>query len=275
MSIADAPTEVEWPTHLDLPETDGKPVENTYEHPQSALLSDVLLPALDRLHPDGNYFVGADTGIYWRRAKPNPLDGCKSPNWYYVPNVPRLRDGVLRKSFVLWHEKVNPLIVFEYVSGSGDEERDTTPQRGKFWVYENIIEAKFYVIWDTPRSHFDVYERVDGNYQHLVPDAHGRVWISGMGVSFGIWHGEYHGYTTEWLRAWDRDGNLLPTAAERGDVARRRAEQEKRRADAEGHRAAQETQRAEQEKQRAEQEKQRADKLAARLREAGIDPDTV
>ncbi len=40
-------------------------------------------------------------------------------------------------------------------------------------------------------------------------------------------------------------------------------------------RAEQEKQRAEQEKQRAEQEKQRADRLAAILRERGIDPDEL
>ena len=50
-----------------------------------------------------------------------------------------------------------------------------------------------------------------------------------------------------WLRWWDRDGNLLLTGAER----------------------------AEQEKQRAEQERQRAERLAAKLRELGVDPDEV
>lgn len=296
MSIADAPAEVKVVTHLDLPDTDGKPVENALEHPQSALLSDVLLPVLDRLHPDGNYFVGADTGIYWYHAKPNPLDGCKSPDWYYVPNVPRLLDGELRRSYVHFNEKSHPLIVMEYVSGSGDDERDATPISGKFWVYERAIVALFYVIWDTPRNRLEVYELVRGNYQLRTPDTNGRVWISDMDVSLGLWHGEYHGYTIDWLRAWDRDGNLLPTAAERAaaerqraDTAlraaeaaaqlaeneRRRAEAEKLKTEAEKQRAEAEKQRAEVEKQRAEIEKQRAEKLAARLRELGVDPSSV
>jgi len=289
MSIADAPVVVKGPTHLDLPETDGKPVENALEHPQSALLSDVLLPVLDRLHPDGNYFVGADTGVYWYHAKPNPLDGCKSPDWYYVPNVPRLLDGELRRSYVHFNEKVAPLIVIEYVSGNGDDERDATPISGKFWVYEHAIASPYYVIWDTPRCQLDVYELVRGRYQLRVPDASGRVWISDMDVSLGLWHGEYHGYTIDWLRAWDREGNMLLTAAERVDEVRRqaayeraRAESEKQRATAANERAESEKQRAESEKQRAESEKQRAtaaneraEKLSARLRELGIDPDSV
>jgi Uma2 family endonuclease len=247
MSIAEAPVEVGLPTHLDLPETDGKPVENAFEHPQSALLSDVLLPVLNRLHPDDNYFVGADTGIYWYHARPNPLDGCKSPDWYYVPNVPRLLNGELRRSYVQWHEKAYPLMVIEYVSGNGDEERDTTPITGKFWVYEHGISAVFYLIWDAPRGQLEVYELVRGRYQRLPPDPNGRVRIGDMDVSFGVWHGEYHGYTTDWLRAWDRDGNMLLTADENAEALRLQVEQER----------------------------QRADKLAARLRELGVDPDSV
>ncbi|MDY3555500.1 Uma2 family endonuclease [Gemmata sp. JC717] len=268
MSIAEAPVVVSGPTHLDLPETDGKPVENAFEHPQSALLSDVLLPVLTRLHPDDNYFVGADTGIYWYHAKPNPLDGCKSPDWYYVPNVPRLLGGELRRSYVYFQEGSNPLVVVEYVSGSGDDERDRTPITGKFWVYEHAIAATFYVIWDTPRNVLEVYELIRGSYRRLDADANGWVRIRDMDISLGLWHGEYHGYTTNWLRAWDREGHMLPTAGERAEAQRRRAEAEKRRAEAE-------KQRAETEKQRAETEKQRAEKLAARLRALGVDPDSV
>lgn len=262
MSIADAPAEVEAPpSHLDLPETDGKPVENAFEQPQSALLTDVIRPVLDRLHPDDNYFVGADTGIYWHNIKPDPLAGCKSPDWYYVPNVPRMLDGEFRRSFVIWNEGAKPLIVIEYVSGNGDEERDQTRNTGKFWVYERGIGVTFYVIWDQPKNRLEVYELIRGHYQLRNPDVDGRVWIQDMDVSLGIWHGEYLGYTADWIRAWDRHGRLLPTAAESGDEARRQAAHEKQRAEAE--------------MQRAEAEKQRAERLAARLRELGVDPDGV
>lgn len=263
---SDAPRRVptdpaDWPTHLDLPETDGKPVENTFEHPQAALLSDVLGPVLRGLHPDGNYLVGAGSGIYWYNAKPDPLDGCKAPDWFYVPNVPPLLDGEPRRSYVHYRERANPLLVVEFVSGNGNDERDREPVTGKFWVYEHAIAATFYLIWDTPRGEFEVYELVRGGYQRLAPDEHGRVFVRDMGVAFGVWRGEYHNCTLDWLRAWDRDGNLLPTAADRAEVEKGRAEDERKRAEAE--------------KQRAEAEKQRAEKFAARLRELGVDPDTV
>jgi Uma2 family endonuclease len=56
---------------------------------------------------------------------------------------------------------------------------------------------------------------------------------------------------------------------------RQRADDERQRADNERQRADNERQRANDESQRADDERQRADRLAARLRELDIDPDTV
>ena len=67
--------------------------------------------------------------------------------------------------------------------------------------------------------------------------------------------------TTGWLRWWDRDGNLLLWGQESLDLERQRL--------------AKEREKTEQEKQRAEQEKQRAEKLANKLRNLGIDPDSL
>ncbi|HEY1191751.1 MAG TPA: Uma2 family endonuclease [Gemmata sp.] len=259
MSIAEAPVEVSGPTHLDLPETDGKPAENTYQPFQSALLTGVLIPVLERLHPDGNFLAGSDTGIYWKQTK-DPLQGCRAPDWYYVANVPRLLDGEFRRSYVLWQEVVSPLLVVGFVSGNGSEERDTTPHSGKFWVYEQAIKATYYAIWDPFRSELEVYERLRNQYHPLTPDTNGRIRILEMGIDLGVWTGTYQGLTADWLRAWE-NGRLLPTPEELADIQTQRAETEKQRADAAQRQAA--------------AEKERAEKLAARLRELGIDPDTV
>jgi len=101
MSIVVAETERAGPTHLDLPHTDDRPVESTSQPLQSMLLTSCLTPVLEQLHPNGDFFIGADTGIYWRMTKP-PERGCRAPDWFFVADVPRLLDGVLRKSYVLW-----------------------------------------------------------------------------------------------------------------------------------------------------------------------------
>jgi Uma2 family endonuclease len=252
MSIAEPEAKVSGLSHLELPDTDGKPVENTYQPLQSALLLGVLTPILNRLHPDGNFLAGSDTGIYWRRTK-DPLEGCRAPDWYYIANVPRLLEGEYRRSYVIWDEVISPLIVIEYVSGGGAEEHDQTPNTGKYWVYEQGIKASYYIIWDPFGVRLEVFERIRGRYQPRNPDENGRFYIPEMEVEFGIWNGTYQGFPGDWLRIWE-NGRLVPTAEEQTDLERQVAEQERR---------------------RAETEKQRAERLAARLRELGVDPDSV
>lgn len=255
------------PNHKQLPESDGAVVENFLEHPQSMLLTDSILPVLNRLHPDRAFCIGQNSAIYWKWTDP-PLKGCKAPDWFYVPNRPPLLDGEYRRSYVLWQEFVAPLLLIEYVSGDGREERDRTPEVGKFWVYEQAIKAPYYAIYDVARERVDVHRLVDGHYAQLEPNERGHYPIEPMGVELGLWWGAFMNLELPWLRWWDKDGNLLLTSEEQIEQQHLRAERERQRAE-------QETQRAEWEHQRAEQERLRAEKLAEFLRSQGIDPDQV
>src|SRR5579862_7534317 len=89
------------PNHLQLPETDNIPVENSQEHPQSELLSAPLEPVLQRLFPGERYYLGRNVGIYFHHTEP-PLNGCRAPDWFLVPDVPLLLDGEMRRSYVMW-----------------------------------------------------------------------------------------------------------------------------------------------------------------------------
>src|SRR5262249_2940369 len=100
------------PTHLDLPDTDGVPMNNSPRFAQIMLLTSILEPVISAIHPDKDYYIGEDAGIYYRITKP-PLDGCKAPDWFYVPDVPHLLDGEPRRSYVLWQEYESPLVLVE------------------------------------------------------------------------------------------------------------------------------------------------------------------
>jgi Uma2 family endonuclease len=91
------------PDHRQLPETDGAIGENFHEHPQSILLTDSIQPVLRARHPDGQYCIGQNSGIYWWHTDP-PLRGCKAPDWFYVPGVPPTLGGEVRGSYVMWQE---------------------------------------------------------------------------------------------------------------------------------------------------------------------------
>ncbi len=234
--MTDVETFTPLPDHTQLPCEDGTFVKNFQEHPQSVLLTDSVRPVLDALHPDGQYCIGQDSGIYWRMTDP-PQRGAEAPDWFYVANVPPTLDGQMRRSYVLWHEIIPPQIVIEFVSGTGAEERDRTPWTGKFWVYETAIRPAYYAIYEVQKAQVEVYFLQASRYHLLPPNERGHFPIAELGVELGIWSGTYQNVELPWLRWWDADGNLLLSGYER-----------------------------------AERERERAERLAARLRELGVDP---
>ncbi|MFO0964090.1 MAG: Uma2 family endonuclease [Gemmataceae bacterium] len=201
------------PDHNQLPSNDGVPVRNSLEPWQSSLLSETLEPVLRTRYPEGDYFIGQDCGIYWEKTDP-PAQGCKAPDWYLIPNVPRLLDGQMRRSYVLWQELELPLVLLEYASDRGAEERDNTPMRGKFWVYDRKIHPAFYGIYLPDEARIEMYHAVEHHLELMPSNQAGRFPIRDLGVELGIWHGSYAGYEIPWMRWWDESGRLLPTREE-------------------------------------------------------------
>lgn len=239
--MSDHPSTVDlkpFPDHTQLPESDGIFVKNFQEHPQSIILTDSILPILERLHPDGDFCVGQDSGIYWRETDP-PERGAEAPDWFYVPHVPaRPETGSYRRSYVLWRELISPLIALEFASGDGSEERDQTPlsrnldgtttRPGKFWVYEQIIRIAYYGIFEMGSNRFEFYQLMGSQYQQLSPNQRGHYPIPEMEVELGLWQGSYLAQERLWLRWWDLEGNLVLMNREQVVGERQRADQERR-----------------------------------------------
>jgi len=261
--LTDTTISTKFPNHTQLPESDGTFVKNFQEHPQSIILTDSIIQVLQNLHPDGQYCIGQDCGIYWEQTEP-PEKGAVAPDWFYVPNVPPRLDGKIRRSYVLWREYIAPLIVIELASGNGDEERDATPLRsteleegikpGKFWVYERIIRVPYYAIYEITHGKLEVYELMNTGYQKLEPNQRGHYPIIPLGVELGLWQGSYLNNPEQiWLRWWGSTGNLLLVGREEAELERQRAQSEE---------------------QRAQDAERKAELLAERLRAMGINPDS-
>jgi Uma2 family endonuclease len=237
-----------FPDHTQLPDSDGTFVKNFQEHPQSLILTDSIGQILQERHPDGQYAIGQDCGIYWRETEPAE-QGAEAPDWFYVPNVPPNIDGQIRRSYVLWPEHIAPLIALEFASGNGDEERDSlrdsfasrTPlsrtdegvvtKPGKFWVYERVMRIPYYGIYQVNNGRLEVYRLIDGYYQLLELNQRGHFPIAPLGVELGLWQGSYQNQTMLWLRWWDEEGNLLLIGDERAELERLRGEQQRERAE--------------------------------------------
>ena len=179
------PDQITLPDHTQLPDSDGTFVKNFQELPQSIILTTSIEPILQKLHPDGRYCIGQDSGIYWRITEP-PVRGAEAPDWFYVPDVAPLLAGEYRRSYVMWKEIVAPLIAIEFVSGDGSEERDTTSlhdideqtgetkKTGKFWVYERAIRIPFYAIYEVKKASVEVYHFIDGKYEKMPANERGH-----------------------------------------------------------------------------------------------------
>jgi Uma2 family endonuclease len=275
-------TPITFPDHKQLPDSDGTFVKNFQEHPQSIVLTSSIAPVLEKLHPDGRYCIGQDSGIYWRMMEP-PEKGAEAPDWFYVPNVSPLLDGEYRRSYVLWKEFVAPLIAIEFVSGNGTDERDVTPpseteKAGKFWVYEQAIRIPFYVIFDGWKDNVEVYHLVDGRYVKMQPNDRGHYPVLPMAVEIGL---QQEG-TTTWLRWWDESGNLLLTGDERAIAEKQArldaeaiADQQRLIADQASLAQQQAEAIADQERQQKLLERQQKEKLANYLKSLGINPDEI
>ncbi|MEG4588836.1 Uma2 family endonuclease [Microcoleus sp. MOSTC5] len=221
----------DFPDPTQLPDSDGTFVKNFQEHPQSILLTTSIRPILDQIHPDGQYCIGQDSGIYWRVLRPPepPERGASTPDWFYVPDVAPTIDGNLRRSYVMWQELMLPLIVLEFVSGDGSEERDRTPRQGKFWIYERIIRPAFYGIYEVKKAQVEVYHLVEDRFELVPQNKRGHYPIAQIRVELGILQGVDRGVELPWLPWWDASGNLLPAAEERAEQAELAAERERQR----------------------------------------------
>ncbi|MEA5581360.1 Uma2 family endonuclease [Nodularia harveyana UHCC-0300] len=230
----------ELPSNFILPDD---PVENIQQPAIASALTDAL-GATQRIQPQ--MLIGSNFGLV---ATVNKKIVVKAPDWFYVPQVQPVAAGVIRRSYTPNLEGAPVSLVMEFLSDTENGELSirSTPPYGKLYFYEHILKVPTYVTYDPYEVILEVRYLQNGQYSLLAADANGRYWIPELELFFGIWQGERLCQTMNWLRWWDREGNLLLWSSEQ----------------------------AAQEHQRAEQEHQRAEMLAAKLRELGIDPGAI
>ena len=199
----------------------------------------------------------------------------------------------------MWQEGVRPLVVVELLSPStrnedlGNTEQQPNSPPTKWQVYEHILGVPYYILFDRYTDQLRAFQLAGNQYRRISSEQSRRVWIPQLKLGLGLWSGEYRGIPRLWLRWYDEQGEWVLTEAEQ---ERQRAEQSEQRVEIERQRTEQtqqqlkiERQRTEQTQQQLEIERQRAEssqqqleierrpteELIARLRERGIDPDSL
>ncbi|MBC5795927.1 MAG: Uma2 family endonuclease [Sphaerospermopsis sp.] len=233
------PAQETLPTMYDLPseyvEDAGLPDE--FHLLQPRLLTDTFSPPN---YPPDQVFVASDLNLYYDTR--NPL-WYKRPDWFAVVGVSRLFDQrELRLSYVMWQEIIAPLVMVELLSPKTEKEdlgrtlREVNQPPTKWEVYERIVRVPYYIIFDRYTDKLQAFQLVADRYEEIDVSS-GKIWMPGIELGLGLWQGSFEGIERLWLRWYDSTGNWVLTPVEK--------------------------------------ERKRGDKLAAKLRELGINPDDL
>jgi Uma2 family endonuclease len=240
-------------TEVGYPETDGKPVAETDIHID--LLLELRATLKDYFAAEPDVYVAGNMLLYYVEGDPKK---CVSPDVFVVRGVPNR----LRRTYKVWEEGKAPDVVFEISSRStcGDD------LQKKWLLYARLGVPEYYIFdpeYDYLKDGLKAYRLVEGEYVEAAVKG-GQIYSEALGLGLVD--------TGETLRLRDpQTGQFLPRrseleearlqaeeAREQAEVARRQAERARQQAAA-----------------RAEQEAERAARLAAKLRELGVDPERL
>jgi Uma2 family endonuclease len=203
---------------------DGEPMDSPEHRANAALLVDV---ARKHYESRDDVYVGANEALYFSSIQAKNRD-FRAPDFFVVLGC----DGkAYRKGWVVWNEggKVPDLII-ELLSPT-TEEADRTV---KFDTYRRLNVAE-YVLFDVLTDKLEGYTLENRNYVPMPTDNHGHLKCASLGLSLGLWPGNFQGTERNWLRFFHPDGRLAPTFAE---AEAQRAEAESQRAAAEARKNA-------------------------------------
>ena len=226
---------------LDLPDSDGEPMENEREYFQIVLLYEALEQywrGRQDFYMGGNMFVyySPDQAheILAEEADPaRPRRAFRGPDLFVVLNV----DGSFqRQKWVVWDEGGRyPEVIFEFLSPSTRRSDQTT----KKTLFEQTFKTREYYWYDPfdPREFQGWHLDSDNRYQAMTPDARGWIWSPALQLWIGRWEGTYRRDQTTWLRFYDPEDRLVMTSGEIAEIALQQAEMTKQRAETAEQRA--------------------------------------
>ncbi len=249
------------PPNTNYPARDGRPMaDNTLQD----RWIDKIKGGLETLfRDDPDVFVASN--LMWypvedrnrRRLAPDAMVIFGRPKGYRDSYVQHREGGIA------------PQVVFEILS-PGNRKRAMDFKR---MIYEKYGIEEYYV-FDPYKIKLEVWMK-EGDAFRSIPEPETNGWVSPrLGIRFEL---------AEDMTIFAPDGRPFLDYAEvahqrdeserRSEQAERRAGRAERRAEADRQKAEAERQKAGQAEQRAEAERQRAERLAARLRELGIEPE--
>jgi hypothetical protein len=265
---------------------DDEPVDNLASEKQQRLLTEPLYSAPYKPSEGELFLAAANVGVFYSPHTPPlvpdmflSLDVQVADNWWEKQH----------RSYFVWEFGKSPDVAIEIVSNRKGGELDR-----KLRDYAKI-GVRYYIVFDPSHQISDQTLQVF-QLQGRFYSQQEVTWLEQVGLGLTLWSGVYEGKQEEWLRWCDRDGQVIPSGAEKAALAQQQAEQAQQQAEQAQQQAEQAQQQAEQAQQQAEQaqqqaeqaqqqaeqlsteldaERERSQRLSDRLRDLGIDPDQL
>ncbi|MFY7933842.1 MAG: Uma2 family endonuclease [Microcystis aeruginosa] len=220
----------------------------------------ILLSCLELLWQEKNdYYASGNLTIYYNEEQLKKRDFC-GPDFFVVLDTEKRP----RKSWVVWGEGGKyPNVIVEILSPS-TANIDRTKKK---ILYQNTFRTPNYFWFDPNTLELQGFRLIAGQYQAIAANENGYLWSEQLELYLGIFDRKLRYFTT--------DGQLVPTPQE-AELEQRQAkeqillEREQILLEREQERKAKEQALLEKEQAIFEKEK-----LAQKLRELGIDPETI
>jgi len=199
----------------------------------------ILIGCLERLWQErNNYYASGNLTIYYNEEQLKKHNFC-GPDFFVVLDTEKRP----RKSWVVWGEQGKyPNVIVEILSDS-TANIDRTKKK---ILYQNTFRTPNYFWFDPESLELQGFRLIAGQYQAIPANENGYLWSEQLELYLGIFERK--------LRYFTPTGELVLTAAE-AELQEREAKEQ-----------------AILEKEQAILEKER---LAQKLRELGIDPETI
>jgi Uma2 family endonuclease len=233
------------------PDSDGQPMANNTEHFEHIATTKYGLESVFAERDD--VFVAGD--LFWYPVK-GRVKTVLAPDVMVAVGRPKGQ----RKSYKQWEEGgIAPQVVFEFLSESNTQSE--MMRKAMFFERYGVQEYYIYDLRDKELSGFIRFQEEDVEMEP-IPDMHD--WRSPrLGISFDMSSGS--------LILRKPDGEPFMSY----DEVEHLLYEERQRANAQEQRANAQEQRANAQEQRANAQEQRANALATKLRELGINPETL
>jgi len=256
---------------------DGEPMEsNNHRISMNLLIQSLKYHWRDR----EDFFVGGNMFVYYSPNQVKNQD-FKGPDFFVVLDVDGTRH---RDAWIAWEEDGSlPDMVIELMSPS-TAEADLTTKKD---IYERKFKTQDYFVCDPNNpSLLKGWTLINRRYKSLSANEQGRLYCESLGLWLGVWQGKIENSQGNWLRFFDADGNVVLLADEAADQRADLERQQKELERLEKEQAIQQKEQAIQQKEQAIQQKEQAiqqlemerlqkERLAAKLRDLGINPDEI